>query len=214
MALREIRTRKEIPRSVPDSEVQHFMNIPLAQPTLQDPNFKIYAMSRKLTHGGRGHTLMAGTFNTDNTIAHLLSFFRPPLETSNKDTFPLDPNTRAEVRRFYTFGSGLNAHPDLLHGGIIATVLDSTLGNVIGFAIPDVVDEAKGNMFTVQLNVRYQKPVVTPGTVMVRSWLKRVEEGGRKVWVEGCIEGENGVRHATGEGMWVSGIKKKKEEKL
>lgn len=116
------------------------------------------------------------------------------------------------MRRLYTFGSGLNAHPDLLHGGVIACILDSTLGNVIGYAVPEVVREAQGAMFTVQLNVKYEKPVGTPGTVLVRSWLKRVEEGGRKVWVEGVIEGENGVRHASAEGMWVCGVKKQKQK--
>ena len=93
----------------------------------------------------------------------------------------------------------MNAHPDLLHGGVIAAVLDSTLGNAIGRAFPD----GAPSMFTVQLNVSYKKPVKTPGTVMVRSWVMRVEDNGRKIWAEGVIEGDAGVVHAKAEGLWM-----------
>lgn len=201
-------SQRDIPKSVPLAEVEHFSSNPLAQSTLADPNFHMYSMSRTITHGGKGHTLMAGTWNTDETIAHLLSFYRQP--TAPGTAFS-DVNNRAEVRRFYTFGSGLNAHPDLLHGGVIACILDSTMGNVIGFALPELAHERNGSMFTVQLNVKYEKPVRTPGTVMARSWVKKVEEGGRKVWVEGVIQGGDGgeIGHARAEGLWVTGGGKK-----
>ncbi len=192
------------PNGVPLSGVNHFSSIPLAKVTLSDPNFKLYPLSRTLTHGGRGHTLMGGTWNTDATIAHLLSLYREP-SSSNPEQLALDTQTRAEVRRFYTFGSGLNAHPDLLHGGVIACILDSTMGNVIGLALP-----GNDNTFTAQLNTRYEKPVRTPGTVMARAWVKRVESGGRKVWVEGVIEGgeKGNVRYAYAEGLWVRAKRK------
>lgn len=66
-------------------------------------------------------------------------------------------------------------------------------------------------LFTAQLNVAYKKPVRTPGTVMVRSWVSKIEDGGRKVWVCGVVEGEGGVVYATAEGLWVRhGVKKTK----
>ena len=201
---------RKLPKGVPPPEVEHFESIPLAKPTLADPNFKMYPLSRTITHSGRGHTLMGGTWNTDATIAHLLSLYRKPASTfTNTDTQQLDSDatTRAEVRRFYTFGSGLNAHPDLLHGGVIACILDSTMGNVIGLSLP-----RNDNTFTAQLNTRYEKPVRTPGTVMARAWIKRVEGGGRKVWVEGVVEGDEGTRHASAEGLWVRTRRKEMEE--
>lgn len=190
---------------IPHETVAHFSSHPLALSTLKDNAFQIHSMSRTITHKGRGHTLMADTWNTEDTIAHLLSFFRPSSSQSDP-TGAGSEQHRAEIRRFYTFGGGLNAHPDLLHGGVIACVLDSTMGNVVGFAM----QEAQGSgMYTVQLNVRYEKPVRTPGTVMVRAWISKVEELGRKVWVVGVVEGE-GVRHAAAEGMWVSARSKAK----
>jgi len=139
---------------------------------------------------------MAGTFNSKDTIAHLLSFFRRSSTSS-----PIgDEHTRAEVRRFYAFGGGLNAHPDLLHGGVIACILDSTMGNVIGFSMPM---SRKTSMFTVQLNVKYEKPVKTPGAVRTRAWISKIEDNGRKIWVNGIVEGD-GIIHAKAEGMWLS----------
>ena len=198
---------RKIPKGVPSSEVSHFQSIPLAQATLKDAAFTMYSMSRTITHHGRGHTLMAGTWNTDETIAHLLSFYRPP-----------SPGQKAEVRRFYTFGAGLNAHPDLLHGGVIACILDSSMGNAVGFALPEIdTGEAGaggqgGSVFTAQLNVSYKAPVRASGTVMARSWVKKVEEGGRKIWVEGVIDGGDGgeVSHARAEELWVRVKRKEK----
>lgn len=202
---------------VAQSTLDHFSSLALARPTLEDPNFHVANLSRTVTDDGHGHTLMGKTWNTPTTIKHLLSLYRHEL-TATGPSIPLGeqtPEERAEVRRFYTFGEDLNAHPDLLHGGVIGCVLDSTLGNAIGLA--SRLRRYNGPMFTVQLNVTYKKPVRTPGTIMARSWVTKIEDGGRKVWAEGVIEslGEEGetIMHATAEGMWV-GRRTKQQEKL
>ena len=192
---------RSIPDGISESSFQHFSTHPLAISTLNDDAFELRPMSREITHDGHGHTLMAGTFNSEHTIPHLLSFFRP----SSNSTPIGDEYTRAEVRRFYTFGGGLNAHPDLLHGGVIACILDSTMGNVIGFSIP------RKKMFTVQLNIKYEKPVKTPGTVRTRAWISKIQDD-RKIWVNGIVEGDD-ITYAKAEGMWLS-TKPKGNEKL
>lgn len=181
---------------VKQSTIDHFSSMPLAKPTLDDPDFRIYSSSRRVTDGGRGHTLTGKTWNTETTIRELLSLARA---SKSNNPQPQLESERAEVRRFYTFGGDLNAHPNLLHGGVIASVLDSTLGNAIGVQFP----QGALRMFTVQLNVTYKKAVPTPGTVMVRSWVTKVEDEGRKIWAAGEIVGEGGIAHATAEGMWL-----------
>lgn len=202
---------KDLPQGVTPSTIQHFSRIPLAQPTLQDPSFRPFPSSRSVTNDGRGHTLTGRTWNTPSTITEKLSFHRPSSAPPGS-AYPHPEDVRSEVRRFYTFGSDLNAHPDLLHGGVIATILDSSLGTAIGRAFPGAGTEG---MFTVQLNVGYKKPVRTPGTVRVRAWAVRVEGVGRKVWAEGVVESEGGegeaVVHARAEGLWLRGKGKGKE---
>lgn len=193
---------------LPQSTLDHFASQPWLRPTLDDTTFQTVPMSRTVTHEGKGHTLMAKTWNTPETITELLSFYRPSKSPASLFSFPQSEMERAEVRRFYTFGGDLNAHPDLLHGGVISCLLDSSLGGAIGLALQETA--VTNPMFTVQLNVTYKKPVRTPGTVMVRSWVTNVEEDGRKAWAYGVVEGEGGVVHATAEGMWLSAKKKKK----
>ncbi len=176
------------PEDVPQKTLDHFEAIPWCAKQLDDPAFRIVSMSRTVTQPGNGHSLMADTWNTDCTIKELLSMHRPANTAKDQS---------GEVRRFYTFGSGMNAHPDLLHGGVIATILDSTMGNAIGYGI-----RAHGSTFTVALNITYKKPVITPGTIMARSWITKVN--GRKVWIHGAIENGSGEVHATAEGMWLT----------
>lgn len=196
----------------PTAELEHFAKIALAKPTLDDPSFTPISISRNLTFNGRGHTLMGATFNTPETIAHMLSFFRAPdansdiaisqtASSSNSKDLKTAINT-AELRRFYTFGSGLNAHADLLHGGVLACILDSTMSNAAGLVM-QAIAKGKESVVTGQLNVRFEKPVRTPGTVMARAWVTKVE--GKKVWVEGRMEsGDEGeICHARADGVWI-----------
>lgn len=187
------------------STLDHFRSLPISKPTLEDPEFRIYASSRRVTDKGKGHTLTGRTWNTESTIRELLSCAR---SSTSEASLPHPESERAEVRRFYTFGSDLNAHPDLLHGGVIAAILDSTLGNAIGVQFPS----GALRMFTVQLNVTYKKAVPTPGTVMARSWVTKVEGEGRKIWAAGRLEGEDGVIHAEAEGMWLKAKAKSKAQ--
>lgn len=181
---------------VKQSTLDHFSSLPISKSTIEDPDFQIYASSRKVTDKGKGHTLTGRTFNTATTIRELISLARPSKSAS---PLPQPEAERAEVRRFYTFGSDLNAHPDLLHGGVIAMILDSTLGNAIGVQFP----QGALRMYTVQLNVSYKKAVPTPGTMLARSWVTKVADDGRKIWAAGRLEGENGLVFATAEGMWL-----------
>ena len=86
---------KEGPIEVKQSTLDHFKSIPLAKSTLDDPDFRIYASSRKVTDKGKGHTLTGRTWNTETTIRELLSCARSsksesPIETNIAYTPPRD----------------------------------------------------------------------------------------------------------------------------
>lgn len=97
-----------------------------AAKTQKDPAFQEIEISRTLSHDGLGHTLMAQTWKSPETIPYLQSFYRP--KSSSHE---------AEVRRFYAFGNGLNSHPHILHGGVLSTLLDSTMSNTSGLILRD-----------------------------------------------------------------------------
>lgn len=185
---------------VPQSTIDHFAAMPFARPTIHDPRFKIISQSRTVTDGGNGHTLMGKTWNTDDTIKQLLTTFRRSTASSPL-TFPQSEEERPEARRFYTLGGDLNAHPGLLHGGVVSCILDSSMGGAVGMSLAK--QEGGPPVFTVQLNVTYKAPIQTPGTVKVTAWVTQVGGGGRKAWARGIIQGEGGVVHAVAEGMWL-----------
>jgi acyl-coenzyme A thioesterase PaaI-like protein len=199
MAIPAIEIKAQNTSVIPKVTLEHFKTVPIAQPTLQDSSFRCMYASRTVTDDGKGHTLMGKTWSTDTTIPHLLSLYQVGKSSSWES-----PNV--EIRRFYTLGGDLNAHPDLLHGGVISCILDSTLGNAVGIGARHL---EMTSMYTVQLNVKYEKPVRTPGTICAKSWVRRIEDGGKnwKVWAEGQIEslGKDGkvVIHSKAEGMWV-----------
>lgn len=121
-----------------------------------------------------------------------LSMYRAPSSGANGEV------RYGEHRSFYAIGNGLNAVAGKMHGGVLATLLDSAMGQLINKQMPGQLD-----LFTVQLNVAYKNPVSTPGTILTRSWITKVE--GRKIRVSAMVEGENGVVHATAEGIWLRG---------
>lgn len=177
-----------------EASLAHFRGIPWINDVhLSDSAFQIVGgnLSRAITQPGNGHSLTGETWNTDKTITHLITMYRPAAPDREASE-----GGGGELRRFYTFGTGLNAHPNLLHGGVIATILDSAMGNAIHQAL-----RPKGSTFTVVLNITYKKPVPTPGSVLVRSSVVRVE--GRKIWARGAVESGDGEVHATAEGMWL-----------
>lgn len=191
-------SQKRVPHDVLQSTVDHFSSMQCSRQHLEDPRFQILSQSRTVTDGGKGHTLMGKTWSTDSTIPHLLILHRDSLA---RGPLPHSEDERAETRRFYTFGGDLNAHPGLLHGGVVSCILDSTLGGAVGVTLAK--QDAGPPTFTVQLNVAFKKPIPTPGTVMVRAWVTKVEAGGRKAWARGIIESEGGVVHALAEGLWL-----------
>lgn len=199
MVVSSVEIKVQNQSAIPQETLAHFTTIQIAQPTLQDSTFRCLWASREVTDDGVGHTLMGKTWATESTIPHLASFYKRT-ETSS----PLSPNV--EVRRFYTLGGDLNAHPNLLHGGVIGCILDSTLGSAVGIGCKGL---EMASMFTVQLNVKYENPVRTPGTICARAMVKKIEDGGKnwKVWAEGVIESLDGngklITHSKAEGLWL-----------
>ncbi|KAF2861874.1 hypothetical protein K470DRAFT_214066 [Piedraia hortae CBS 480.64] len=129
-------------------------------------------------------SLYALTLNTPDTLNATISFYTP---VSN-DELKTD-----QVSTLFCIGDGLNGHPNILHGGITATLIDEAMG------ILQAVNEPTGTSagMTAYLNVKYLAPVTTPGAVLVEAkYTKR--SGRRKEWISArviqnervCAEGE------------------------
>jgi hypothetical protein len=69
-------------------------------------------------------SFFAETLGTDRTIRHCLTL-RPRREERDGEA------AFREVRTIMELGSGLNGHPNICHGGFVATMLDEVLGVLI-----------------------------------------------------------------------------------
>ncbi|KAK6586050.1 hypothetical protein PZA11_001107 [Diplocarpon coronariae] len=102
-----------------------------------------------------------------------------------------------EILALLKLGRGLNGHIDTAHGGLLCVILDEMIGNAAEYQ-----RSAGTSTMTAYLNVTYRKPVSTPGTVLVRAWVERVE--GRKIFGRGVVEDGEGVVCASGEALFLS----------
>jgi len=77
-------------------------------------------------------------------------------------------------------GSDLCGHPGIVHGGLLATILDEGLARCCFAALPNKVG------VTARLLINYRAPVPAGSYVVLRA--KTTDVDGRKAWVEGRIE--------------------------
>lgn len=98
-------------------------------------------------------------------------------------------------------GSDLCGHPGVVHGGVLATLLDEGLARCCFEALPHRV------AMTASLTVDYRAPAPAGSYVVLRAQTTKVE--GRKAWVEGRVEtlvgeGETPVVLAEAKALFIS----------
>lgn len=171
----------------------HFASIPWCAAFLADPTWRLKTMESRIPKPNTEDTLFGSTLNGADNISAVLVIYRLPPENP--------PKAIHEVRGFFTIGNGLNGNPNMLHGGIIATLLDEILGLVI--AANKRLDPSRPPTGTVTayLNTQYLKPLHTPATVQVVGRLRSIE--GRKWFIDGTIEDGEGTVFARADSLFV-----------
>jgi thioesterase superfamily protein 4 len=152
------------------------ISLPWVQTLLSAPTTTLVDTSFLRTPKASGEdSLTALTLQTPDTFRALLSV-----------------RIARETITLVSLGSGMNGHAGVLHGGIVATILDMTLAAAMDTTAAAV---------TAWLKVTYKKPTPAPGVVMVRSRVTRKE--GRKWFLSGTLENGTGTVYAEGECMFV-----------
>ncbi|KAJ5675780.1 Thioesterase superfamily [Penicillium macrosclerotiorum] len=190
-----------------DSTIEHFRGHPWANSLICSADYTpVPTDSRrpKPTTGEDGY--FSGTLATSSTIPHVLTLQRRELGTPQSSPPTWLPATKedaaaaatptpganpADIIMIYDLGgSGIAGHPSTVHGGIVATMIDEAMSLAVAAhasapSSPPSTDSTdknpRGKTFTVQLDVRYKKPVTTPALLVVRA--RVVARSGRKFWV-------------------------------
>ncbi|KAK4501259.1 hypothetical protein PRZ48_007066 [Zasmidium cellare] len=169
----------------PEDTKAPFLRIPWIARQITKPNVVCAAPNCRTPKADLEDSLLAETLKTPRTVRSSIYFYtRPP---DSQDHIP-------EVSIVMTMGDGMNGHPDTLHGGITAMMIDEGCGiyqNVNrerehllrvkrGLAEGELPPGGESS-YTGELKVRYERPIRTPGAVVVRA--RRVKREGRKEWI-------------------------------
>ena len=102
---------------------------------------------------------------------------------------------KAELLCLVHFGTELNGHPGVVHGGITATVFDNSFGWLyMASKLPAA--------FTANLNVNYRNKVSEDSTVVLRAKVKEVV--GRKLYFAATLHDTNGTLLADSSSLFIS----------
>jgi acyl-coenzyme A thioesterase PaaI-like protein len=91
-----------------------------------------------------------------------------------------------------TLGSAFEGAPGRAHGGIVAALVDETMGLVL--AMNDVL------AYTVQLDISYLAPTPLHEPIRARAWLK--ERNGRKLSISASVHA-NEINLATASALFI-----------
>ncbi|KAG0663381.1 hypothetical protein C6P46_002720 [Rhodotorula mucilaginosa] len=135
------------------------------------PLVKKYTVSRPYAATPPGpHSLSAYTLRGPGKFAV------PPLVFTTQD--------KRESVLILHVGDGLCGHEGVVHGGLLATVLDEALGRTALLNLPTNIG------VTATLSLKYKKPTFANQFLVIRTEL--TEQRGRKAWVRGKVEDLDG----------------------
>ena len=141
-------------------------NHPIAVELRSKPEFSESRPHLKIPEAARAHNLTGGTLMGPGKVVV------PPFTWSEK-------GGKSLVSISY-LGTDLCGHPGIVHGGLLATMLDEGLARCCFAALPNKIG------MTANLNINYRAPAPAGAFIVLRAVTTKVE--GRKAWVEGRIE--------------------------
>jgi 3'-phosphoadenosine 5'-phosphosulfate synthase len=149
------------------TEIDEFIkNHPIAKELRLRPEIIESRPHLKIPVAQRSHNLTGGTLMGPGKVVV------PPYTFSEK-------GGKSLVQISY-LGTDLCGHPGIIHGGLLATMLDEGLARCCFAALPNKIG------MTANLNINYKAPAPAGAFVVLRAKTTKVE--GRKAWVTGHIE--------------------------
>lgn len=147
------------------AEINNFMtNHPVSIALRADPGWSESRPHLRYPEEHRKHSLTAGTLMGPGRV-------------------PVPPLVFTDLKHLVCLsylGTDLCGHVGIVHGGMLATMLDEGLARCSFASLPNQIG------VTANLTVQYRKPVPAGSFVLLKAEVTRVE--GRKVWVKGRIE--------------------------
>ncbi|TAQ88712.1 hypothetical protein B7494_g2951 [Chlorociboria aeruginascens] len=156
--------------------------IPLVQSLSTDPDWKTWEAYSSFAPEDRKHRLTTGPLGGSRGLGFQRVFY-------NQES--------GECISVVFLGKALAGWPGVTHGGLIASLLDESLGRCAVKQLP------AGTAVTANLEITYLKPCVTGTFYVIRALPKREGSTERKGFVTGRLETTDGIVLAEAKGLFV-----------
>ncbi|KAH8671104.1 HotDog domain-containing protein [Xylariales sp. PMI_506] len=173
-------------------ELAHFRSIPWCAALLDKPGTRTVVPESRFAKESGEDNLFARTLNTSSTISNfLITYHEPPaVDGATAAGVSSPPPLVRELTALLTLRGGVDGYAGICHGGVVATIIDETVGLLIPLnrdrgALP------AADYMTAYLNTTYLRPVRTPSSISVTVRINRVE-GGRKYFCEALVQDGGG----------------------
>jgi acyl-coenzyme A thioesterase PaaI-like protein len=200
-----------------EHDLQHYLSIPWTRSLLTTGDQTIFSCRSRHVKPTGEDNLYAKTLATSDTFSRYLCFHPPAIPLQGNNGRPALPSISSIVR----IEGGLNGFAGLIHGSIICTLFDETMGILLAYnsrlgylQVPDHTGSERtswSEIFTGELTTRFLRPVDTGTDVLVGAYLQKVE--GRKFFVTASLKDSEGNELATAKATWIA-AKGKKSSKL
>lgn len=171
-----------------ESDLEYFNSIPWCAKLLKDPEFILTPTLCRILKPSDGDELFARILATSDTIPAFLTQYRKSRPSSGDNGISRTQTSEGyvpvvrEVRSFVALAAGLNGYPGVLHGGMVASLIDEVAGFLLrqNFQL-EQEDPSPGyrppgwTTVTSELNVKFRRPVPTGAAVVVRAWFDTIE---------------------------------------
>ncbi|RFU32599.1 hypothetical protein B7463_g3739, partial [Scytalidium lignicola] len=157
-------------------------SLPLVKSLSSDPDWETWPSYQSLSFEERGPRLTTGALGGARGIGAYQRVFR------NDST--------GECVTVVWIGGAMSGWPGVVHGGLIATLLDEGLGRCAIALFPSKTG------VTANLELNYEKPTLTNGFYVIRA---KPMEGAteRKAWIQGSLETIDGVVSVRSKALFV-----------
>ncbi|KAG0651749.1 non sense mediated decay [Hyphodiscus hymeniophilus] len=157
--------------------------LPIVQSLSSDPDWEANEAYQHSAPEDRPHRITTGPLSGARAIGGFQRIFH------NRES--------GEVVTVVWFGGAISGWPGVTHGGLIATLMDETLGRCAILRLPS------NTGVTANLNLNYLKPAVTNSFYVMRAMPEMEGATDQKQWVYGRLETLDGRVCVEGRGLFV-----------
>ncbi|KAF5657941.1 thioesterase superfamily member 4 [Fusarium heterosporum] len=193
-----------VPKNAPPdlfaSELSFFASHPWTATLLSAPDAIPFLPSCRNPRSSAHDQLFGNTLNNTRGLNHFISFFHAPSHEVAQDP----SHNITEIVVLVSVGEGVSGYPGLVHGGVIATLLDESMGTIFDLngTLGKDARAFKTSSVTGGINVKYLKPVYTDSVLRIKAVAEEID--GRKTRVRGEMMNEKGEVLATCTSQWVA----------